>query len=62
MTDYTVRRSFHLLNVLLHQAISLTSLHQFLFFTDYFMVVSFEGNICKSAFDMKLAYGDLKLF
>ena len=62
MTDYTVSRSFPLLNFLLHQAISLTSLDQFLSFTDNFMVVSFEDIISKSAFDiMKLAYRDLKL-
>ena len=62
MMDYTVSRSFPLLNFLLHQAISLTSLDQFLSFTDNFMVVSFEDIISKSAFDiMKLAYRDLKL-
>ena len=62
MMDYTVSRSFSLLNFLLHQAISLTSLDQFLSFTDSFMVVSFEDIISKSAFDiMKLAYRDLKL-
>ena len=60
--DYTVSRSFPLLNFLLHQAISITSLDQFLSFTDNFMVVSFEDIISKSAFDiMKLAYRDLKL-
>ena len=62
MMGYTVSRSFPLLNFLLHQAISLTSLDQFLSFTDNFMVVSFEDIISKSAFDiMKLAYRDLKL-
>ena len=62
MMDYTVSRSFPLLNFLLHQTISLTSLDQFLSFTDNFMVVSFEDIISKSAFDiMKLAYRDLKL-
>ena len=62
MMDYTVSRSFPLLNFLLYQAISLTSLDQFLSFTDNFMVVSFEDIISKSAFDiMKLAYRDLKL-
>ena len=61
MMDYTVSRSFPLLNFLLHQAISLTSLDQFLSFTDNFMVVSFE-DISKSAFDiMKLAYQHLEL-
>ena len=60
--DYTVNRSFPLLNFLLHQAISITSLDQFLSFTDNFMVVSFEDIISKSAFDiMKLAYRDFKL-
>ena len=61
MMDSTVSKSFPLLNFLLHQAISLTSLDQFLSFTD-FMVVSFEDIISKSAFDiMKLTYRDLKL-
>ena len=60
--DYAVSRSFPLLNFLLNQAISLTSLDQFLFFTDNFMVVSFEDIISKTAFDIiKLAYQDLKL-
>ena len=60
--DYAVSRSFPLLNLLLHQAISLTSLDQFLSFTDNFMVVSFEDIISESAFDIiKLAYRDLKL-
>ena len=62
MMDYTVSRSFPLLNFLLHQAISLTSLDLFLFFIDSFMVVSFEDIFNKSAFKiMKLAYRDLKL-
>ena len=62
MMDYTVSGSFPLLNFLLHQTISLTSLDQFLSFTDNFMVVSFENIISKSAFDiMKLAYRDLIL-
>ena len=62
MMDYTVSRSFPLLNLLLHQAISLTSLDQFLSFIDNFMVVSFEDIISRSAFDMmKLASRDLKL-
>ena len=62
MMDYTVSRSFPLLNFLLHQAISLTSLDQFLSFTDNFMVVLIEDIISKSVFDiMKLAYRDLKL-
>ena len=62
MMDYTKDRSLPLLNFLLHQAISLTSLHQFLSFTNNFMVVPFEDIISKSAFDiMKLAYRDLKL-
>ena len=62
MMDYTVSRSFPLLNFLLHQAICLTSLDQFLSLTHNFMVVSFEDIISKSAFDiMKLAYWDLKL-
>ena len=62
MMDYTVSRSFPLLNFLLHQAISLTSLDQFLSFTDNFVVVSFGDIISKSAFDiMKLPYWDLKL-
>ena len=62
MMDYAVGRSHPLLNFLLHQAISLTSLDQFLYFTDNFMVVSLEDIISKSAFDiMKLAYRDLKL-
>ena len=59
MMDYTVCRSFPLLHFPLHQAISLTSLHQFLPFTD-FMAVSFEDIISNGAFDvMKLAYRDL---
>ena len=62
MMDYTVSRSFPLLNFLLHQTISLTSLDQFLSFTDNFMVVSFEDIISQSAFDITwLAYRDLKL-
>ena len=62
MMDYTVSRSFPLLNFLLHQTIGLTSLDQFLSFTNNFMVVSFENNISKSVFHiMKLAYRDLKL-
>ena len=60
--DYTVSGSFPLLNFLLHQTISLTSLDQFLFFTDNFIVVLFEDIISKSAFEiMKLAYRGLKL-
>ena len=56
--NYTVSRSFPLLNFLLYQAISLTSLDQFLSFTNIF----YGGIICKSAFDiMKLVYRDLKL-
>ena len=44
------------------QALNLTSLDQFLSFTDNFMVGSFEDIVSKSAFDiMKLAYRDLKL-
>ena len=62
MMDYTVSRSFPFVNFLLHQAISLSSLDQFLSCTDNFMVVSFEDIISKSAFDiMMLAYRDLKL-
>ena len=62
MMDYAVSRNFTLLNFLLHQAISLTRLDQFLPFTDNFMVVSFEDIISKNAFDvMKLVYRDLKL-
>ena len=62
MMDYTVSRSFPLLNFLLHQTISVTSLEQFSSFIDNFMVVSFENIISKSAFDiMKLADRDLKL-
>ena len=62
MMEYTVRRIFPLLNFLLDQVISVTSLDQFLSFTDNFMVVSFENIISKSAFDiMKLAYRNLKL-
>ena len=65
MMDYTVSRSFpllNLLNFLLHQVVTLTSLDQLLSFTNNFMVVSFEDIINKSAFDiMKLAYRDLKL-
>ena len=61
MMDYTVSRSFPLLNFLLHQVISLTSLDQFLSFTDNFMVVSFK-DFSKSAFNiMTLAYRDLRL-
>ena len=60
--DYRVSRSFPVLSFLLHEAISFTSLDQFLSFTDNVMVVSFEDIICKSAFDiMKLAYRDRKL-
>ena len=56
MIDYTVSRSFPLLNFVL------PSLDQFLSFTDNFMMVSFEDIISKSAFDIvKLAYRDLKL-
>ena len=65
MMDYTVSRSFpllNLLNFLLHQVITLTSLDQFLSFTNNFMVVSFDDIISKSEFDiMKLVYRDLKL-
>ena len=62
MMDSTVSRGFPLLNFLQHQSLSPTSLDQFLSFTDNFMVVSFEGTICKNASDiMKLAYRDLKL-
>ena len=62
MMEYTVSRSFPLLNFLLHQTNGLTSLDQFLSFTDNFVVVSFEDMISKSAFDIiKLAYRDLKL-
>ena len=62
MMDYTVSRSFPLLNFLLHQRIRLTSLDQFLSFIDNFMVVSFDDIISKSALDiLKLAYRDLKL-
>ena len=58
MMDYTVSRSFPLLNFLLYQAISLTSLDQFLSFTNIF----YGGIICNSALDiMKLVYRDLKL-
>ena len=61
MMDYTISRSFPLLNFLLRQAISLTNLDQFLYFTDNFMVVSFEDIISKSKFDItKLAYRALK--
>ena len=41
MTDYTVSRSFPLINFLLHQRTSHTNLDQFLTLTDNFMVVSF---------------------
>ena len=62
MMAYTVSRSFPFLNFLRQQAISLTSLDQFLSFTDNFLVISFEDIISKSGFDItKLAYGDLKL-
>ena len=62
MMDYTVSRSFSLLNFLLYQAISITSLDQFLSFTGNSMVVSFENIISKNAFDiMKIGYRDLKL-
>ena len=62
MMDFTVSRGFPLLNFLLHQTINLTSLDQFLSFTDNFMVVSSEDIISTSAFNiMKLAYRDLKL-
>ena len=62
MMDHTVSRSFPLLNFLLHQTISLTSLDQFLSSTDNFMGVLFEDIISKSPFDiMKLTYRDLKL-
>ena len=62
MMEYTVSRGFPLLDFLLHQTIGLTSLDQFLSFTDNFMVVSFEDIISKSAFDItKLACRDLKL-
>ena len=61
MMDYTISTSFPLLSFLLHQAISLPNLDQFLSFTDNFMVVSFEDIISPSAFDsMKLAYRHLK--
>ena len=60
--DNTVSRSFPLLNFLLHQTISLTSLDQFLSSTNNFMGVLFEDIISKSPFDiMKLTYRDLKL-
>ena len=60
--DYTVSRSFPLLNFLLYQAINLTSLDQLLSFTDNFMVVLFEDIISKNVFNiMKLAFRDLKL-
>ena len=62
MMDYRVSRSFPLINFLLHQAISLTSLDQFLSYTDNFMLVSFEEIVSQNAFEiMKLAYRDLKL-
>ena len=62
MMDNTVSRSFPLLNFLLHQTISLTSLDQFLSSTNNFMGVLFEDIISKSPFDiMKLTYRDLKL-
>ena len=62
MMDYTVSRSFPLINFLLHQAISFTSLDQFLSYTDNFMLVSFEEIVSQNAFEiMKLAYRDLKL-
>ena len=62
MMDHTVSRSFYLLNFLLHETISLTSLDQFLSFSDNFMMVLFENIISKSVFDMMaLAYRDLKL-
>ena len=62
MMDYTVSRSFPLLNFLLHQMISLTSLDKFLSFTDNFMMVSSENIISKSSFDiMKVDYRDVKL-
>ena len=62
MMDYTVSRSFPLLNFLLHQMISLASLDQFLSFTNNFMLVSFEEVISKSAFDItNLAFRDLEL-
>ena len=54
MLHYAVN-SFPLLNFLLHQAIGLNSLDQFLSFTDNFIVVSFEDVISKNTFDiMKL--------
>ena len=57
MMNFTVSRNFPLLNFLLHQAISLISLDQFLSFTDNFMVLSFEDIYRKSVFDMmKLVY------
>ena len=60
--DCTVSRSFPLLNFLLHQAISLTSLDQFLSFTENDMLVLFEDIISKSAFEItKLVYQELKL-
>ena len=62
MMGNTVSRSFPLLNFLLHQTISLTSLDQFLSSTNNFMGVLFEDIISKSPFDiMKLTYRDLKL-
>ena len=62
MMDYTVSRSFPLINFLLHQAISLTSLDQFLSYTDNFMLVSFQEIVSQNTFEiMKLAYRDLKL-
>ena len=60
--DYTVSRSFPLINFLLHQAISFTSLDQFLSYTDNFMLVSFQEIVSQNAFEiMMLAYRDLKL-
>ena len=62
MMDCKVSRSFPLLNFLPHQAISLTSLDQFLSFTENVMVVLFEDIVSKSGFDIaKLAYQELKL-
>ena len=62
MMDYTVSKSFSLLNFLPHQAISLTGLDHFLSFTHHFVVVSFDDIISKSASDIKkLAYRHLKL-
>ena len=62
MMIYAVSRCFPLLSFLLHHAVSLTSLNQFLSFTNNFMVVSFEDITSKGAFNiMKLAYRNLKL-